>query len=156
LQFFNKNNQLDNYSSANYYNNLDINPLLIKLNNKLILKNDPSFLISLLSLYLLNEKYDNNFFKLINKIPSLFVEYKFLNSDPIFSGNKVLNVYESHRWVIQSLPAEFEILATSEYGIETFKHTQKPIYGFQFHPENMTEEGKGDEVFLKVLNLLAI
>ena len=81
-------------------------------------------------------------------------EISVIKDDPIFSGNKSLEVYESHGWAIKSLPEDFEILATSKNGIEVFKSKLKPIYGFQFHPENMTDVGGGDEVFLNAINRL--
>lgn len=55
--------------------------------------------------------------------------------DPLFSNNPQLQVYESHRWAITSLPPELIGLARSESGYEIIRHTSLPQIGFQFHPE---------------------
>ena len=66
-------------------------------------------------------------------------------------GKGEIKVFESHRWVIDKLPEIFKILAISEDGPELIKHTERPIYGMQFHPENFVEETEGDELFFKIL-----
>jgi GMP synthase-like glutamine amidotransferase len=66
---------------------------------------------------------------------------------PIFRDKKSFKVFESHQWVIESLPPHFTALARSEHGIEAFKHDHLPIYGFQFHPEQSVAEMDGDEIF---------
>jgi GMP synthase-like glutamine amidotransferase len=43
--------------------------------------------------------------------------------------------YQSHGWSVPDLPAEFEILARSDTGIEIARHTEREMWGFQFHPE---------------------
>ena len=65
-----------------------------------------------------------------------------------------INVYESHEWAIDRLPQNFNILAESRNGPEIIKHTDLPIYGFQFHPENLVEESDGDEIFLGLLKII--
>jgi GMP synthase-like glutamine amidotransferase len=67
-------------------------------------------------------------------------------------GMRDIKVYEGHRWVISKLPKVFDVLAKSENGPEIVKHKTLPIYGLQFHPENMVEETEGDELFLKLLS----
>lgn len=67
-------------------------------------------------------------------------------------GEGKIKVCESHKWVIDKLPDVFEVLAKSDDGPEMIKHKEKPIYGLQFHPENFTEQTKGDELFLKLLS----
>jgi GMP synthase (glutamine-hydrolysing) len=62
-----------------------------------------------------------------------------------------LNVYESHHWVISQCPADFQILAESTDGPEIIKHKSRPIYGLQFHPENLVDQTEGDELFLNLL-----
>ncbi len=66
-----------------------------------------------------------------------------------------VRVYEGHHWVINRIPPNFEVLATSSDGPEIIKHTLHPIYGLQFHPENFVEETEGDDIFLKILSSLA-
>jgi GMP synthase-like glutamine amidotransferase len=48
-----------------------------------------------------------------------------------------LSQYEAHSWRVQDLPSDFEVLATSKFGIEMFRHTDdaKSIFATQFHPE---------------------
>ncbi len=67
-------------------------------------------------------------------------------------GKGIVRVYESHRWIVDTLPDIFEVLAVSNDGPEIIKHKEKIIYGLQFHPENFVEETEGDEVFLKLLS----
>ena len=50
-------------------------------------------------------------------------------------GETSYKVYESHKYAIQKLPPQFDLIAKSETGAEIIKHKTKPIYGFQFHPE---------------------
>lgn len=75
--------------------------------------------------------------------------------DPLFAGRKAFEVYEAHRWVIDTLPNELEILAFSAMGPEVIRHRTKPQYGFQFHPEKMCDETYGDEVFRALLESIA-
>jgi GMP synthase-like glutamine amidotransferase len=59
--------------------------------------------------------------------------FKGLGSDPVF--------FESHYWEIKELPAEFELLASTEtVKIQAIKHRQHLIYGTQFHPEASSAE----------------
>ena len=48
-------------------------------------------------------------------------------------GNRQLRQFEAHRWRVEDLPSNFEILATSESGIEMFRY--KNFLATQFHPE---------------------
>ena len=50
-------------------------------------------------------------------------------------------VYENHNWSVQKLKRPLRALARSEYGIEILKHSRKPIYGMQFHPEMSSKNG---------------
>ena len=67
-------------------------------------------------------------------------------------GPKTMQVYEGHKWYISKLPEGFEVLAISDRGPEIIKHKTLPIYGLQFHPENMVNETGGDELFLNLLS----
>lgn len=75
-------------------------------------------------------------------------------SDPIFDGVSELLVYEAHRWLVKSLPADFTALAHSETGVEILKHKTRLMYGVQFHPEAYPESTNGYKIlqnFLKIV-----
>jgi GMP synthase (glutamine-hydrolysing) len=71
--------------------------------------------------------------------------------DKDFYNKSQIIVSENHQWGVDILPGVFEVLAKSESGPEIIKHRSLPIYGFQFHPENMLDKSDGDELFLKIL-----
>jgi GMP synthase (glutamine-hydrolysing) len=73
-----------------------------------------------------------------------------IQDDPIFGDIKSLRVYENHKWRIKTLPECFIPLAQSEHSIEVIRHKELPIYGLQFHPENMVDETDGEEIFLNL------
>lgn len=77
-------------------------------------------------------------------------EIEFLSLD--LSSEKKVKVYEHHKWIIESLPEPFVVLAQSSEGPELIKHKTLPIYGLQFHPENFTVETSGDEIFRTLLS----
>ncbi|MGV9001432.1 MAG: glutamine amidotransferase-related protein [Candidatus Saccharimonadaceae bacterium] len=52
-----------------------------------------------------------------------------------------VEVYENHNWSVQKLKRPLRALAYSKDGIEIFKHSRKPIYGLQFHPEESSSGG---------------
>ena len=65
-------------------------------------------------------------------------------SNPIFKDiPKESQVWESHNDEIKTLPEEFINMASSkDCKHQSIKHREKPIYGFQFHPEvEQTEHG---------------
>ncbi len=72
----------------------------------------------------------------------------------IFDGKDFFSVYENHQFGITSVPESIEVLAKSPHSIAVIKHVDRPIYGFQFHPEHMTDQQFGDEVFLNLFKLL--
>ncbi len=63
------------------------------------------------------------------------LELKWLTDSPISNHFNTVKVQEHHRWRIKSLGTELVALAQSQDGVEIIKHKDKPIYGFQFHPE---------------------
>lgn len=65
----------------------------------------------------------------------------------LIGGKDTLAVYEHHEWIIDTLPPAFTIVAESDQGPEIIKHQSLPLYGLQFHPENLVEQTDGDEVF---------
>lgn len=69
----------------------------------------------------------------------------------IVYGKKSYKVYESHRYAINELPIQLDLIARSETGAEIIKHKTKPIYGFQFHPEVFPRKTDGKELFFLIL-----
>lgn len=65
-----------------------------------------------------------------------------------------LRVYENHRWIMESVPEGFVVLARSADGPELIRHSTRPIWGMQFHPEHMVDKAEGDELFLTVFDSL--
>lgn len=78
-----------------------------------------------------------------------------LVDDPLFQGRTSFEAYEAHRWVVDTVPQELEVLASSDMGPEILRHRTKPQYGFQFHPEKMCDETYGDELFRSLLSRIA-
>ena len=81
----------------------------------------------------------------------LDAEHKGTTKITLTKNGNTYDVYEAHRFAITNVPDEIEVLATSDHGIEMFKHKTKPIYGLQFHPEMFVDKMMGDEIFLNLL-----
>lgn len=79
------------------------------------------------------------------------VRVEVVADDPIFRGRTEFEAYDAHRWVIASLPPELRVLARSEHGPEVIRHTERLIWGFQFHPEKMMDKSYGDELFKSLI-----
>lgn len=74
--------------------------------------------------------------------------------DPIFAGlsKPEFMVQKKHRFHVPTSPLDFEILAYSETcPNEVMRHREKPIYGFQGHPEV-----SGNDGLLIMANFLAM
>lgn len=65
-------------------------------------------------------------------VVSLTIDDKSLSSTLMSDS---IDVYEGHKIVIKEIPNDFISCAHSSHGIEIIKHINKPIIGFQFHPE---------------------
>lgn len=63
-----------------------------------------------------------------------------------------ISVIEGHKIGIKTLPRNFISCASSEHGVEIFRHRDYPIVGFQFHPEISNNKNIINWVFEK-LNL---
>lgn len=72
--------------------------------------------------------------------------------DEIFRHITNFQVYESHRWIVKTLPDDLVALATSRDGVEAFKHAAKPIYAVQFHPEMFVEKHGGAQMIANFLS----
>ena len=46
-----------------------------------------------------------------------------------------LRQYEAHKWRVKELPEQLVPLAYSNDEVYAFKHRERPLYAFQFHPE---------------------
>lgn len=70
-----------------------------------------------------------------------FMPVRIVKRDPIFAGfGPELVVREMHAFEVTRLPAEFEVLASSdECKLEMIKHRDRLLYGTQFHPEAYDE-----------------
>ena len=76
-----------------------------------------------------------------------FVDIYPVISSPLFRGINHFQVYESHRWVVDSVPDELIEIGRSDDGIEMIQHRDAPIFGFQFHPEMFVDETVGGDIF---------
>lgn len=98
-----------------------------------------------------------SFGALLKQLPSKSQRIISINrtaDDQLFTGISKIEVFESHRWVVEKMPAEIVGLANSIEGIEIIKHKDKPIYGFQFHPEMFPNLSDGDELFANFVKIV--
>jgi GMP synthase (glutamine-hydrolysing) len=72
----------------------------------------------------------------------------------LFEGINELFVFENHEYYIKELSGRIVGLARTDNGYEIIKHKDKKQYGFQFHPEMLTESTSGDELFNNCIRLL--
>ena len=68
-------------------------------------------------------------------------------------GEDEFEAIEGHQIGIRTLPENFVSCASSKHGIEILKHINKPIIGFQFHPEISNNKKLFDWIF-ETLNLI--
>lgn len=84
------------------------------------------------------------------------VDLKSEDGDAIFRGlPKTIMVWESHCDEVKALPADFACTATNQVSrIQAMKHTSRPLFGVQFHPELFDEEHPyGRTILENFLNL---
>jgi GMP synthase (glutamine-hydrolysing) len=75
--------------------------------------------------------------------------------DPIFNGVENSQVWMSHGDSILKLPENYQIIAITEsIPIAAYKHTEKPIYGLQFHPE-VTHSTDGARIISNFVHIIA-
>ncbi len=63
----------------------------------------------------------------------------------IFQGTDPIKIRETNRWLVEAedMPKLLMVLATSETGVEAFKHKSKPVYGLQLYPEDFMYASDG-------------
>lgn len=82
------------------------------------------------------------------------VKVKILKKDKIFYDLESFTAYEAHHWIVKEIPDELEPLATSEHGIEIFRHKNLPVYGIQFHPEKELGANVTKQIFNNIVKEL--
>lgn len=82
------------------------------------------------------------------RINGFYPIHLIVSDDSVFKGlSSPVEMWEIHFEEVESLPTGFIHLASSDLTkIEGFRHSEKPIYGFQFHPEL---SGKVGDIILK-------
>jgi len=88
--------------------------------------------------------------------PGYYKEWDFgtvriVKRDPIFDGlPDEIVVPQRHYAECKQLPAEFELLASSEEcKVQVIRHRDRPLYGTQFHPEMYDDEHPHGKILLK-------
>lgn len=77
-------------------------------------------------------------------------EVRVVKPHPIFGDTRRFSVYETHTYAVTD-PGACNTLARTNHCIATIAHPERPVFGFQFHPESYTDKQFGDEVFLSTL-----
>jgi GMP synthase (glutamine-hydrolysing) len=80
-----------------------------------------------------------------------FVKTSPLDRQPLFEGLAPPVMLLESRWeVVKSLPAGFDLLATSEAtDVAAMKHARRPIYGVQSHPERSTRANPEGDMLVR-------
>jgi GMP synthase (glutamine-hydrolysing) len=78
-------------------------------------------------------------------------EVRVTKPHPMFGSLQTFTAQEAHKFYVDSVKGELEEYARSDSGVEVLKHKSKSIYGFQFHPEIVTEGNQGTEILLNLL-----
>ncbi len=79
-----------------------------------------------------------------------------LVDDPVFAGIDKISAYENHQWKVNDISDVLITLARSQDGIEVIRHKTRPIYGFQFHPEESNYDDCGIKLFENIFTLTRI
>lgn len=66
-----------------------------------------------------------------------YYRLEFDRSDPLFAGiAQPVEVTQYHFWEVGTMPADFRSIARNENcAVQAMRHSMRPIYGVQFHPE---------------------
>jgi para-aminobenzoate synthetase len=81
-------------------------------------------------------------------------EIEVVAEHPMFGDRTSFAVYENHQYGVRTLPSPLKALAVVGDVVAVLEHRERPVYGFQFHPEHLTDEQYGDEVFLRLFSLI--
>lgn len=81
------------------------------------------------------------------------VEIQLCGSDPLIQDIENFKVFESHRWVMKDPGTDLVALGVSRDGIEIIRHKEKPLYGFQFHPEIVVDQKTAKTLASNILAL---
>ena len=73
-----------------------------------------------------------------------------VKENELLADTTIVKVYENHNWAVQKVKQPLVSLVESEDGIEVLKHSTRPIYGLQFHPEADLRVG-GQRIFKKII-----
>jgi anthranilate/para-aminobenzoate synthase component II len=106
-----------------------------------------------LGMQLISRAYGGELVRLEEKIQGTHTIEPQVEND-IFNNMNSFSFYTSHNWAVQDLPSELVGLARSESGYEIIKHTHKPVYGFQFHPEVEEAQQNGKKIIANTLQVL--
>ena len=87
----------------------------------------------------------------INKKTRGIIDISVVRLRELFLQLPNFSVFESHRWVVKKSPENFITLAVSKDGVEAFRHKNRKLYGFQFHPSVFMDKTCGDEIFNNLL-----
>ncbi len=79
-----------------------------------------------------------------------FVRTDSLSNDPLFAGlPKSMMLLESRQEVVETLPPDFDLIASSATSrIAAMKHQKMALYGVQSHPERFTERNPDGNVLV--------
>jgi len=75
-----------------------------------------------------------------------------IEKDSLLEGIEKLRVFEAHRFYVKEVK-NLVLLAKSKTGVEIIKHSAKPVYGVQFHPEVKLKNINGFKILTNFLNL---
>lgn len=75
------------------------------------------------------------------------------DKNDIFSSKRI-EVYEWHKFWVKALGKQLIWIAKSNHWYEIVHHKNKPIFWFQFHPEQTTTPNGGTEILVELLSYL--
>jgi para-aminobenzoate synthetase len=73
-------------------------------------------------------------------------------ADPILDGITDFRAFEAHRWAIKSVRSPLIELARSPSGVQIIRHSTRPVWGMQFHPEVTEPQSHGRLIFGRIID----